>query len=129
MNLFNPKGQKELTINLDSANPAHKRVSATIPAQSERSIDKITSIVGDIGGRGKLRNPDLQAKTAAIQNEFDQLMQEMVNRRSGLKVAMDTSSAAVDDILDGYYMPGPERKHKSPTRRLIDHKNTTTSHK
>jgi hypothetical protein len=35
----------------------------------------------------------------------------------------------IDDILDGYYMPGPERKHKSPTKRLINHKNSTTDHK
>lgn len=56
-------------------------------------------------------------------------MQEMVNRRSGLTVTVNTNSAAVDDILDGYYMPGPERKHKSPTRRLINHKNSTTNHK
>ena len=37
--------------------------------------------------------------------------------------------ANVDDVLDGYYMPGPERKHKSPTKRLINHKNSTTEHK
>ena len=35
----------------------------------------------------------------------------------------------VDDILDGYYMPGPERKHKSPTKRLIKHKDSTWAHK
>lgn len=35
----------------------------------------------------------------------------------------------VDDILDGYYMPGPERKHKSPTKRLIKHKDSAWSHK
>ena len=33
------------------------------------------------------------------------------------------------DILDGYYMPGPERKHKSPTKRLIAHKDSAWSHK
>lgn len=35
----------------------------------------------------------------------------------------------LEDILDGYYLPGPERKHKSPTRRLINHKNSITEHK
>lgn len=35
----------------------------------------------------------------------------------------------VDDILDGYYVPGPERKHKSPTKRLIKHKDSTWAHK
>ena len=55
-------------------------------------------------------------------------MNEMVNRRNtGSKTIVKTS--AVDSILDGYYMPGPERKHKSPTKRLINHKNSTTIHK
>jgi len=31
--------------------------------------------------------------------------------------------------LDGYYQPGPERKHASPTRRLINQKNSITTHK
>ena len=26
-------------------------------------------------------------------------------------------------------MPGPERKHRSPTKRLINHKNSTTDYK
>jgi len=54
-------------------------------------------------------------------------MQEMVERKGG------TCSTAVltnlDDVLDGYFMPGPERKHKSPTRRLISHKNSIFAHK
>ena len=55
-------------------------------------------------------------------------MGEMVQRRNvtGKKTF---NSNAVDEILDGYYEPGPERKHKSPTKRLIKHKNSTTSHK
>jgi hypothetical protein len=56
-------------------------------------------------------------------------MREMVERRGGVTIDISTSKSAVDDILDGYYMPGPERKHKSPTRRLINHKNSTTDHK
>jgi len=35
---------------------------------------------------------------------------------------MGLSSAVmpdVDSMLDGFYMPGQERKHKSPTKRLI----------
>lgn len=36
---------------------------------------------------------------------------------------------AVEDILDGFYKPGPERKHKSPTKRLIKHKDSTWTHK
>ena len=53
-------------------------------------------------------------------------MAEMVSKRSGGKINVLEN---VEDILDGYYMPGPERKHKSPTRRLINQKNSITEHK
>lgn len=62
-------------------------------------------------------------------------MSEMVNRRTGGASGEGVVSSknnyinSTVDILDGYYMPGPERKHKSPTRRLINHKNSVTSHK
>lgn len=55
-------------------------------------------------------------------------MNEMVNIRNG-GAGSNLNPAAIDDILDGYYMPGPERKHKSPTKRLINLKNSTTTHK
>ncbi len=51
----------------------------------------------------------------------------MVNRRSG--VISITTTAHIDDILDGYYMPGPEKRHKSPTKRLIKHKDSACAHK
>ena len=57
-------------------------------------------------------------------------MNEMVSRRTGgMGVGTAHAFADVGDLLDGYYMPGPERKHKSPTKRLINHKNSTTTHK
>ena len=55
-------------------------------------------------------------------------MAEMVNRRAGAGIEVAKASD-IGDLLDGYYMPGPERKHKSPVRRLIQHKNSTTAHK
>mgnify|MGYP006893275817 CR=1 FL=1 len=55
-------------------------------------------------------------------------MAEMVGRRNG-GLVITANPSSVDDILDGYYMPGPERKHKSPTRRLINHKDSTWAHK
>lgn len=54
-------------------------------------------------------------------------MSEMVDNRGG-----NYSTAALtnmEDMLDGYYLPGPGRKHESPTRRLIHHKNSITNHK
>lgn len=53
----------------------------------------------------------------------------MVARRTGGLGAARDPMPRVDDILDGYYMPGPERKHKSPTKRLIKHKDSTWTHK
>ena len=99
---------------------------------TERSVDKIASIYNDQGGNAKIRNQDLQSKTAAIQDEFEKLMSEMVKNRQGLGGTTNTSNQYVGntaDLLDNYYVPGPERKHKSPTRRLINHKNSTTQHK
>ena len=60
------------------------------------------------------------------------LMGEMVKNREGLGAGLSTSNQYIGntaDLLDNYYVPGPERKHKSPTRRLINHKNSTTNHK
>ena len=91
----------------------------TVGQTTDRSVEKLQSIFQDEGGRGKMRNADLQEKTAAVQKEFEQLMSEMVNRRQGGMGATVDPIHSMDDILDGYYMPGPERKHKSPTRRLI----------
>jgi hypothetical protein len=57
-------------------------------------------------------------------------MNEMVTRRSkGLGISNKKVDCTIDDLLDKYYLPGPERKHKSPTKRLINHKNSTTDHK
>lgn len=75
-----------------------------------------------------MKNPEIQQKTDEVQKEFEKLMGEIVHRRQFGGIASRTIPQ-IDDILDGYYMPGPERKHKSPTRRLINHKNSTTEHK
>lgn len=127
MNLFNPKGQKNLAVSVS------KRSLEEIKQENDEEfetskISHIQGIYNDEGGRSKMRNIDLQKKTEAVQNEFEKLMNEMVNIRSG-GAGSNLNPAAIDDILDGYYMPGPERKHKSPTKRLINLKNSTTTHK
>lgn len=70
----------------------------------------------------------MQKKTQAVQEQFEKLMNEMSERRDGAKRKV-FNAQAIDQILDGYYEPGPERKHKSPTKRLVQHKNSTTKHK
>ena len=46
-----------------------------------------------------MRNLDLQKKTEAVQNEFEKLMNEMVNIRNG-GAGSNLHPAAIDDILD-----------------------------
>lgn len=54
-------------------------------------------------------------------------MNEMVGKRS---CGFDFSKLPqIDDMVDGYQIGGRERKHKSPTKRLIDHKDSVTKHK
>jgi hypothetical protein len=53
-------------------------------------------------------------------------MNEMVGRRSRFDF---TSLPDVDELVDGYQLPNQERKHKSPTKRLIALKNSTCDHK
>jgi len=57
-------------------------------------------------------------------------MNEMMSRRTSVAATMIRKEIPkIDDLIDGYYMPGPERKHLSPTKRLISHKNSTWEHK
>lgn len=97
------------------------------PSRTRGAINQIQDILKDEGGKGTIRNRDLQQKTENVQKEFEQLMNEIVSRRSGGNIGSVVPK--VDDLLDGYYMPGPERKHRSPTKRLINHKNSTVDHK
>lgn len=129
MNLFNPKGQKQLTHEFEVVDVVQN--NGNIPQKSNRGgIDQITNIMREEGGQVRMKNATLQKKTEDVQNEFEKLMNEMVNRRSkGLGVSNVNSDCTIDDLLDKYYLPGPERKHKSPTKRLISHKNSTTDHK
>jgi K+-transporting ATPase A subunit len=60
MNLFNPKGQRSLGV----AQSSMYRVTTT--DETDRSVDKIRSIFNDQGGKGKIRNVDLQKKTEAV---------------------------------------------------------------
>ena len=129
--MFHPKGQNiETSVRYDVT---ETRDGSTIinasPGRTNRSsIANIQGIFKDEGGQAEIRNTDLRRKTEEVQREFEQIMNEMVARRNGAAGSPDVVPR-VDDILDGYYMPGPERKHKSPTKRLIKHKDSTWAHK
>jgi hypothetical protein len=53
-------------------------------------------------------------------------MNEMVNRRSRFELA---GLPDMDEIVADLEFPTRERKHKSPTKRLIALKNSTWDHK
>ena len=77
-----------------------------------------------------MRNENFQKKTEDVQNEFEQLLNEMNKRRNGgMGKTNPYLTSTANDIVDEFYNPGPEKKHKSPTRRLIKHKNSTWEHK
>jgi len=72
----------------------------------------------------KFRNPDLEAKTAALQAEFDALLAE---KRVGSPVRVpDVRVSTEIDNVEGFYRIMDElkandnfKRHVSPTRRLI----------
>ena len=130
--MFNPKGQNiESTIRYDLTETRDGSSIVNLsPSRTNRSsIVNIQGIFKDEGGQAEIRNTDLRKKTEEVQKEFEQIMNEMVARRNGGMGVTNAPMPRVDDILDGYYMPGPERKHKSPTKRLIKHKDSTWAHK
>ena len=72
----------------------------------------------------KFYNQDLEEKTAAIQDEFERLINEMMASRK------ERDGDGFYQVMDQYYGRGPDdEKHASPTKRLIKMKNSTTEHK
>jgi hypothetical protein len=135
MNLFHPVApraamESELQSYMDSK-AADRSASRSPERISHREGNLLTLsniIKEDAGNRVQMKNREIQAKTDEVQKEFDSIMNEIVHRRQfGGRAARMVPK--IDDILDGYYMPGPERKHRSPTKRLINHKNSTTDYK
>jgi len=63
----------------------------------------------------------MATKTAAVQEEFQRLMQEMTDRREGKGPKLGFEQA-----MESFYEKGPDdQRHSSPTKRLISHKNTS----
>lgn len=100
-----------------------KTISSS-PARSTTSL---------LYGKNKFANPDLEAATAAIQAEFDNILASGV----GVKVrAASPRKITSDNNLEGFYQVMGEfaandnlRRHASPTMRLIQQKNSTWEHK
>ena len=79
-------------------------------------------------GQTRIKNENIQQKTEDIQDEFDRVMNELINtRQNGARLT--DHLAGSEDLIDGYFVPGADKKHKSPTKRLISLKNSTWDHK
>ena len=74
----------------------------------------------------KFFNPELEARTAEIQEEFNRLLLDKSPKKSPSKIPtkMDDFYSVMGDFY-GADMP----RHASPTRRLINQKNATWDHK
>lgn len=90
MNLFHPKPSK-----INSNSRKQLDISGAGEPSTRANISQLQDIYQDDGGpRTKMRNAELQQKTEAIQKEFEELMHEMVSRRTGVSnVALDPGTA------------------------------------
>lgn len=80
------------------------------------------------GDTDVIQNAHIKEKTEAVQSEFDELMAEMMERRAGGGLSR-LHVSKFTDILEGMYLPTAVERHESPTKRLIQHKDSTWDHK
>ena len=60
MNFFNPKGQKDLTVEFIALKESIEKEGSLSPNRTNRSqLDQITNIMQDDGGKVKMRNSEL----------------------------------------------------------------------
>mmetsp|Transcript_11574 Transcript_11574/g.17487 ORF Transcript_11574/g.17487 Transcript_11574/m.17487 type:complete len:172 (+) Transcript_11574:1051-1566(+) len=124
MNVFNPLASPR------KKSPRKQGAAGDESPDLKPSIKHIQDIYNDdTVSPVKMKNESLQQKTVRVQQEFQNLMDEMVNRRSQGLGMSHQAMPDVDSLLDGYYLPGKEKKHRSPTKRLINFKNSTWDHK
>lgn len=103
----------------------------------EQSPPRTRTVEQVMSSPNKFKNPELERATAALQAEFDALLREGVSSRKIDHQTMSPSrQIARDDDIEAFYTVMNEmrandnhKRHKSPTRRLIDQKNSTWEHK
>ena len=128
MNLFTSKGIPELSQTLIVDNDGH--ASMHMPVYSSPRKNTWGVIDFELGDSpSTIKDKNMRKKTEAVQREFDKLVEEMASRRASNSPLKMVKNGVVEDVLEGYYMPGREMKHKSPTKRLIEQKNSITEHK
>lgn len=79
----------------------------------------------------KFRNANLEAEINSIQAEFNKLLNEKIDRDHIRRSPRKFVTGDDDDFLKmlGEFYKGDMRKHESPTKRLIAHKNSAHEHK
>lgn len=128
MNLFN--SQVKPLNKAEPTNFADQSVDNISTNKTNRSyIGSIQDILNDNGGGVRMKNENLQKKTEDVQNEFEQLMNEMNSRRNAGMGLTASKLPKDNDFDDEFYNYTAEKKHASPTRRLIQHKNSAADHK
>jgi hypothetical protein len=84
-------------------------------------------------GYNRFRNPELEAKTAALQAEFDALLSNRVSRpvspKKGGDCRIDCEIQNFYAVMDEIKRGDKNKRHASPTRRLINQKNSAWEHK
>ena len=108
------------------------KYSPTKVSQSKVSPTKASASWGShLPVDHKFRNPELEAKTAQIQAEFEALLKEAgpAGRISPRKGGHE--DLKMDDFYQvmGSFYSSDMKKHKSPTKRLIKQKDTAFAHK
>ena len=62
MNLFNPRGQKQLQVTAPVPDQSYLHEEGTT-GNGKSTMDNIQEIFRDEGGKGRMRNSDIQKKT------------------------------------------------------------------
>lgn len=120
MNLFAAKGQ---SLRRGANNITVDDVITGPSTYTTRLSEKWGVLQLGDGATG-IRDKNLREATEDVQRQFDALMNDMVNRRSGINKIHEVHS-----IMEAVYRPEPMRKHKSPTKHLINQVNSLTEHK
>ena len=91
----------------------------SIEVNQQYSPSKVTHYGVSSGLKRDHTQQEFQEETNKIQNEFEKLLENMQARRA-------TQKDNLHEICDDWLRPGPaDRKHKSPTKRLIQQKEST----
>lgn len=110
--------------------PVQRPVEKLVEPKHERLH---TDVEATKFSQNKFRNYELEEKTASIQAEFDRILK--TSKTTARNSPRERSSLKDDLKMDEFYKimgefySGDVKRHKSPTKRLIQQKDSTVLHK